>query len=98
MPLKTYYVYIMASESGRLYIGVTNNLERRVAEHKAGVNEGFTKKYHVKKLVYYDASTDIRAAIAYEKQIKGWLRKKKKDLIESVNPHWRDLSLEWSKE
>ena len=96
--MKTYYVYIMASESGRLYTGVTNNLERRVAEHKSGTNEGFSKKYRTKKLVYYDSTPDVRSAIAREKQIKGWLRSKKKALIENMNPHWKDLAREWNQE
>jgi putative endonuclease len=88
----------MVSESGRLYTGVTSNLERRVAEHKTGEFEGFTKKYQVKKLVYFEMTKDVHAALAHEKQIKGWVRKKKKDLIESINPHWKDLALDWSEE
>ena len=78
-----------------LYTGVTNNLERRLYEHKNGLMEGFTKKYHVHKLVYFDTSPDINAAIAREKQIKGWTRAKKVTLIEERNPNWIDLSENW---
>jgi len=90
-----YYVYILASSSGTLYIGVTNNLERRVSEHKLGIVEGFTKKYGCKKLVYYEHYSDINLAIAREKILKGWLRVKKENLIKTVNPKWKDLSEEW---
>lgn len=90
-----YYVYILASASGTLYIGVTNNLERRISEHKLGLFEGFSKKYGCKKLVYYENYSDIHQAIAREKILKGWLRKKKEDLIKTVNPKWKDLSEEW---
>jgi putative endonuclease len=93
--MKTMYVYIMASESGVLYVGATNHINRRVMEHKAGEFEGFTKKYNIKKLVYCETTEHIRAALDREKQIKGWLRKKKIDLIESTNPHWKDLASEW---
>ena len=90
-----YYVYIMTNRSDTLYTGVTNNLERRVYEHKHGVVEGFTKKYTLVTLVYYETTGDVRSAIAREKQIKGWLRSKKIALIESTNPQWRDLSEGW---
>ena len=93
--MKTYYVYIMASKSRVLYTGMTNNLERRVYEHKNKLIEGFTSKYNVDRLVYFDETNDIHSALASEKQIKGWLRSKKIALIESVNPTWKDLSLEW---
>ncbi len=92
----TYYVYIVASRSGVLYTGVTNDLERRVQQHKEKVTEGFTAKYNVTKLVYYEDNQHIRAAIEREKQIKGWLRKRKVALIESMNPNWRDLSRDWA--
>ncbi len=92
---KQYYLYIMASKSRTLYIGVTNNLERRVHEHKQKLIEGFTKKYNVTQLVYFENTTDVREAIAREKQIKGWLRAKKVELIESVNLRWQDLSSAW---
>jgi len=88
-----YYVYIMTNNSNSvLYTGVTNNLERRVYEHQNKLIEGFTNKYNVEKLVYYEITEDVTAAIAREKQIKGWLRKKKISLIESMNPLWKDLS------
>ena len=87
-----YYVYILTNWSnGVLYTGVTNNLERRLYEHKNKLVNGFTGKYNVDKLVYYDNTTDVKAAIAREKQIKGWTRRKKIDLIESMNPQWKDL-------
>jgi len=90
-----YYVYIMANHSKMLYTDVTNNLERRVFEHKNHLVEGYTKKYNITKLVYYDVTSDINEAIQREKQIKGWIRKKKVALIESINPTWKDLSDEW---
>ena len=80
-----------------LYTGVTNNLDCRVLEHKKKEIDGFTKKYNINRLVYFEAFGDIRYAIAREKQIKGWLRAKKVALIESVNPGWKDLSPEWMK-
>ena len=89
-----FYMYIMANRSKTLYVGMTNNLERRVAEHKAGLSM-FTSKYGTKKLVYYEATDDPRSAIAREKEIKGWLRSKKIALIESGNPEWDDLSETW---
>ena len=91
-----YYVYILSTWNNKvLYTGVTNNLERRLYEHKNGLMEGFTKKYHVHKLVYFDTSPDINATIAREKQIKGWTRAKKVMLIEERNPNWIDLSENW---
>jgi len=78
-----------------LYTGVTNNLNRRIFEHRNHLIEGYTEKYNITKLVYYDETDDIGAAIAREKQIKGWLRRKKIALIESMNPEWRDLSEDW---
>ncbi len=89
--MKTFYVYIMTNRSRMLYTGVTNNLKRRVWEHKRKMVEGFTQKYNMTKSVDFETGSDIRAAIAREKQIKGWLRAKKIALIESVNPHWKDL-------
>jgi putative endonuclease len=82
----------MTNKSGTLYTGVTNNLERRVYEHKYHLVKGFTNKYKIEKLVYFEETSDIYAAITREKQIKGWLRKKKIALIESMNPGWNDLS------
>ena len=90
-----YYVYIMSNWSRVLYVGVTNNLARRVLEHRTKIVAGFTSRYNVTQLVYYEATEDVRTAIEREKQIKGWLRQKKISLIESMNPDWRDLSLEF---
>ena len=90
-----YFVYIMTNKSATLYTGVTYNLERRVFEHKNSSIEGFTKKYNINSLVYYEETNDILTAIGREKQIKGWLRNKKIALIESINPEWKDLSEEW---
>jgi len=92
--MKQYYIYIMTNKSKTLYIGVTDNLERRVYEHKNKLIEGFTKKYNITKLVYYEMTNDVLSAIEREKQIKGWLRRKKIALIEAVNPKWADLSEE----
>ncbi len=85
-------MYIMTNNSGTLYVGVTNNLERRVAEHKQGDIPGFTRRYKATRLVYYETTSDVRSAIEREKQIKGWLRRKKIVLIASMNPYWKDLS------
>ena len=91
-----YCVYILTNKSNRvMYIGVTNNLERRIYEHKQELVEGFTKRYHVNKLVYFETTTDVRSAIEHEKQLKGWLRSRKNALVESMNPEWRDLSEDW---
>lgn len=76
-----------------LYTGVTNNLERRVYEHKNKLLKGFTAKYNINKLVYFDYTGDITSAISREKQIKGWGRQKKNELVESINPEWKDLSV-----
>jgi len=89
-----YYVYILASRSGVLYTGVTNDLNRRVAEHKEGLIPGFTRKYKVTRLVYYESTPDVNAAIAREKQIKRWRREKKTSLIETINRGWADLAHE----
>ena len=89
----SFYTYIMASESGVLYVGVTNNLVVRVGQHKDGLLPGFTQKYRVTKLVWYEPHNSIRAAIEREKQIKGWGRTKKVRLIQERNPSWRDLSI-----
>ncbi|AGH98216.1 Excinuclease ABC, C subunit-like protein [Micavibrio aeruginosavorus EPB] len=78
-----------------LYIGVTNSLERRIEEHRQGIADGFTKKYNVRKLIYIESTESIDAAIAREKQLKGWRREKKDALVNSNNPEWKDLSLEW---
>ena len=89
---RTFWVYIMASRSRVLYIGVTNDLDRRVDEHKQGVVAGFSQKYRVNKLVYFEEFADIRDAIAREKQMKGWVRSRKIALIEEQNPVWGDLT------
>ena len=93
--MRAYYVYILANKTKRLYTGVTNNLLRRVYEHKHGLVPGFTKRYNLTRLVYFESTENVRAALAREKQIKGWLRAKKIALIESVNPQWNDLSADW---
>jgi len=90
--MKNYYVYILSNEARTLYIGVTNNLERRLYEHKNKLINGFAKKYNLTKLVYYETTTHVRDAIAREKQLKGWLRIKKIALIEE-STGWDDLSL-----
>ncbi len=92
-----YYVYIMASKSRTLYTGVTDDLVQRIFEHKNKLIEGFTKKYNATNLVYYDVTDDVQAALHREKQVKGWLRKKKVALIETINPKWKDLSDGWYK-
>ncbi|HEY6862646.1 MAG TPA: GIY-YIG nuclease family protein [Burkholderiales bacterium] len=92
-----YFVYILASKSRKLYVGVTNDLERRLFEHKHKLADGFTKQYHVDRLVHFEETTDVMSAIEREKQIKGWLREKKVALIESENPTWEDLSEAWYK-
>jgi len=90
--MKQYYVYILTSrKNGTLYIGVTSDLLKRIYEHKQNLIDGFTKKYHVHYLVYYEVHNDIREAIIREKQIKKWNRKWKLRLIEEMNPNWRDL-------
>ncbi|MDX9746294.1 MAG: GIY-YIG nuclease family protein [Syntrophales bacterium] len=88
----SYYVYIITNTSKTLYIGMTNNLERRVFQHKNKLVPGFTSKYNLNRLVYYEQTENVLSAIAREKQLKGWLRKKKIDLIEAQNPEWTDLS------
>ncbi len=90
--MKTYYVYILASKrNGTLYVGVTNDLIRRVYEHKHDLIGGFTAKYKVHTLVYYEHTSDIRSAIEREKRLKKWRREWKIKLIESMNPQWHDL-------
>jgi putative endonuclease len=87
-----YYVYMLASVSGVLYVGVTNNLERRLHEHRSGIADGFTKRYHCQRLVWFEVTGDVNAAIAREKQIKGWRRSKKEGLIQEMNPALADLA------
>jgi len=92
---RQYYVYIMTNRSGTLYTGVTNNIKQRVHQHKNKLVEGFTRKYNIDKLIYVETFSDIYSAIAREKTIKGWLRKKKIELIKGMNPDWKDLSEDW---
>lgn len=94
MANKTYYVYILTNKSNTIYVGVTNDLTRRIFEHKNKLIEGFTKRYNVDKLVYFHEFRTPREAIAAEKKIKGWVRKKKMELIKSINPTFKDLSKE----
>ena len=93
--MKEYYVYIMANKSGMLYTGVTNDLERRVFEHKNKLIDGFTKRYNINILVYFESTDDVSAAIAREKMIKGLLKSKKIELIKTKNPLMNDLSEQW---
>jgi putative endonuclease len=95
--MKSYFVYILASATGVLYVGVTNNLERRVWEHKRKLREGFTKQHNLNRLVYFEPFAEIKNAIRREKQIKGWRREKKLTLIRNINPAFRDLSLDFHK-
>ena len=93
--MKQYYVYILSSLTGTLYTGMTNDLKRRVYQHKHKLIEGFTSKYDVTRLVHYEITDSVQAAIAREKEIKPWRRSKKIDLIKSSNPTWQDLSDGW---
>jgi putative endonuclease len=95
MLTKTYYVYIMSNTHRTIYTGMTNDLQRRVHQHKQQETPGFTQKYDVTHLVYFETTNDVHIAIAREKQIKGWLRSKKVALIESLNPEWNDLAADW---
>ena len=90
---KRYYVYMATNASRTLYVGVTNNLPRRAAEHQAKTYKGFTARYNIGQLVYLEETADIREAIAREKQLKRWSRRKKTALIESLNPTWADLGM-----
>lgn len=90
-----FYVYILASKSGVLYVGFTNNLEFRVWQHKTKQQKGFTAKYNVDRLVWFEHHTYVNNAIAREKEIKGWRRSRKIALIEAENPEWRDLAADW---
>ncbi len=92
---RTYSTYIMGSLSGTLYIGMTSNLHKRVFEHKFHRREGFTDKFEVERLLYYESFDEVAQAINREKQLKGWRRSKKIALLESLNPHWVDLAREW---
>jgi putative endonuclease len=93
--MRQYFVYVLASKSRVLYVGVTNSIVRRTFEHKSRAHASFTKRYCITKLVYFEVWTDIRAAITREKVLKRWTRKRKAALIERHNPDWRDLALNW---
>lgn len=90
--MRSYYIYILASNSGTLYIGITNNLERRIWEHKHALVKGFTEKYGCHRLIYFEEYSDSLTAIEREKQLKRWNRQKKQNLIKTMNPSWKDLS------
>jgi putative endonuclease len=92
---KKYCVYILASHSGTLYIGMTGNLQQRIFDHKFHLNEGFTDKYDVVRLIFWESYDKVHQAINREKQLKGWRRSKKIALIESMNPHWLDSAKDW---
>ena len=97
MTEKAYYVYLLTNWNNKvMYVGITNDLERRVYEHKEKVVKGFTEKYNVNKLVYYEQTSDITAALNREKEIKKWRREKKNILVVNTNPLWRDLSEDFS--
>ncbi|NMC47590.1 MAG: GIY-YIG nuclease family protein [Chloroflexi bacterium] len=93
--MKKYYIYIMSNLSRTLYIGITGNLYRRIYEHKNKTIPGFTERYNVTKLVYYEEFESVISAITREKQVKKWRRSKKVDLVDSMNPDWDDLSKGW---
>jgi putative endonuclease len=90
-----YFVYILANASRMLYVGVTNNLKRRVYEHRNQVIPGYTSRYRINRLIWFEETPNVRAAITREKQIKGWIRAKKVVLIEAQNPAWNDLAAGW---
>jgi len=94
MPV-AYFVYILASSSRCLYVGVTNDARRRLREHRSKQHAGFTRRYNVNRLVYIETTPSVHAAIEREKQLKGWARRKKVALIETFNPGWKDLAREW---
>ncbi|GJL84522.1 MAG: nuclease [Micavibrio sp.] len=94
--MNEYYVYILSNKYNNVvYIGISNNIERRLSEHKSHDIPGFSKKYNLDKLVYYECFSSPAEAIGREKQLKGWVRRKKDALIEKENPDWRDLSVDW---
>ena len=92
---RTYHIYILTNKSGTLYTGITGNLKKRVWQHKTKEVNGFTQKYNIDRLIYYETFGDVWSAIAREKQIKGWVRRRKVELIASMNPEWHDLSDGW---
>ena len=95
---KKFYVYILTNHSGTLYTGVANDLVRRIYEHKQFLIEGFSKRYRLNRLVYFEEASTAAAAFEREKQIKGWVRNRKVALIEEINPNWQDLSAGWYEE
>ena len=96
MPVeRRYYVYMLASKTRRLYVGMTNDLHRRVLQHRTKAIDGFTSQYNIDRLVWYESIDQVLDAIAQEKQIKGWRREKKIELIEAENPGWADLARNW---
>jgi len=93
---KLYYVYLLTNWNNKvIYVGITNDLRRRLFEHKNKLIKGFTEKYNIYKLVYYETTTDVTSAIAREKEIKKWRREKKNRLVETINPDWKVLSTGW---
>ena len=92
---RQFFIYILSSRRRVLYVGVTNNLERRMFEHRSGVNVGFTTRYRANQLVYYETTENPLSAIAREKEIKSWRRSKKIQLVTRTNPAWADLSRDW---
>tara|TARA_B100000315_G_scaffold29647_1_gene25200 strand:- start:26493 stop:26789 length:297 start_codon:yes stop_codon:yes gene_type:complete len=93
---RSYYVYLLTNWNNKvMYVGVTNNLMRRIYEHKNKLVKGFTKKYNVNKLVYFEETNDVIAALEREKEIKKWRREKKNQLVHQINPTWKDLAMEW---
>jgi putative endonuclease len=91
-----YHVYLLTNWNNKvMYVGITSDLKRRLFEHRNKSVEGFTTKYNIHKLVYYEATSDVQSAIAREKEIKKWRREKKNRLVEKINPEWRDLSAGW---
>ena len=93
--MKTFYVYILASKTGTLYVGLTNNIKRRIYEHKQHIVPGFTDKYDIDRLLYFETFRSSVSAIGREKQIKAWRREKKVQIIDSKNPEWKDISEDW---
>jgi putative endonuclease len=93
---RKYYVYLLTNWNNKvIYVGMTSDLQKRIYEHKHKQVKGFTEKYNINKLVYYEETTDVHAALAREKEIKKWRREKKDNLVKTMNPAWRDLSLQW---
>ena len=93
--MRTYYVYVLTNNSGTLYVGMTNDLYRRLQEHRDGVGSAFTSRYKVHRLLYFEDTSDVKSAFEREKQLKGWTRARKLELIKAINPKMQDLSEEW---